>query len=194
MIDIGKTAALSLLETGTPVPFRIVDTDTELSADKENLFVRADLVVDGDEEDTDPEKIVEWSAFGFLFTLTTLSFHDARPRGVSERYFAPGDELRVADFFDNLSFKHGALHLESDYVRGRGMKTDATIRSDGTVTLTTWGRGASAVRWLDQLLGKKRSLPSPPLTDLPIMPPDATFPHAPQRTRLPWHPRENTTR
>ena len=35
------------------------------------------------------------------------------------------------------------------------MKTDVTIRADGTVTLTTWGRGKAALRWLDRLKGKK---------------------------------------
>jgi len=66
------------------------------------------------------------------------------------------DAFTVADFFDCLSYTHGELHLATDYIRGRSMKTDVTIRQDGSVTLTTWGRGASAVRWLDQFLGKKR--------------------------------------
>ena len=69
-----------LLKTGSLVLFRVVDTQTELSPDKENVYVRADLVFQGDDEDTDPAEIVEWGAFGFLFILATLSFHDARPR------------------------------------------------------------------------------------------------------------------
>ncbi|MCG6861742.1 MAG: hypothetical protein LJE70_10760 [Chromatiaceae bacterium] len=36
------------------------------------------------------------------------------------------------------------------------MKTEVTVRPDGTVTLTTWGRGKSALHWLDRLQGKKR--------------------------------------
>jgi hypothetical protein len=35
------------------------------------------------------------------------------------------------------------------------MKTDINVRSDGTVTLSTWGRGEAALRWLDRLKGKK---------------------------------------
>jgi hypothetical protein len=97
MIDTGKAAALSLLETGSPVPFRVVDTDTGLSPDKENVFVRADLVLEGDEDGSDPEEIVEWAAFGFLFALATLSFRDARPRGMSEREFEPEDAFAIAD-------------------------------------------------------------------------------------------------
>jgi len=41
------------------------------------------------------------------------------------------------------------------------MKTDVTIRPDGTVTLRTGGRGQSALRWLDRLQGKQRIAPVP---------------------------------
>ncbi|MCP4902220.1 MAG: hypothetical protein GY906_35080 [bacterium] len=156
MSEIRKSVEQSLLETGTLVLFRVVDTHTELSPDKENVFVRAELVFEGDDQDTEPGEIVEWSAFGFLFTLAALSFHDARPRGISELDFQPSDEFTVADFFECLTFSESGLRLHADYVRGRSMKTVVTIRPDGTVTLTTWGRGQSALRWLDQLQGKKR--------------------------------------
>jgi hypothetical protein len=156
MSETGKPAAQGLLETGTLVLFRVVDTHTELSPDKENVFVRADLVFEDDDEDTDSGEIVEWAAFGFLFTLAVLSFHDARPRGISGLDYQPKDAFTVADFFDCLSFKHGELRLKTDYIHGRSMKTDVTIRPDGSVTLTTWGRGQSALRWLDRLQGKKR--------------------------------------
>jgi hypothetical protein len=156
MNETRKTAEQSLLETGILVLFRVVDTHTEVSPDKENVFVRAELVLEGDDQETEPAEIVEWIAFGFLFTLATLSFHDARPRGISELDFQPKDEFTVADFFECLSFGTTGLKLQTDYVRGRSMKTDVTIRPDGTVTLTTWGRGQSALRWLDQLQGKKR--------------------------------------
>ena len=62
-------AEQSLLETGVLVLFRIINTQTELSPDKENVFVRIDLVFEGDDEDTEPAEIVEWATFGFLFTL-----------------------------------------------------------------------------------------------------------------------------
>ena len=47
------------------------------------------------------------------------------------------------------------------------MKTEVTIRPDGTVRLTTWGRGKSALHWLDRLQGKKRIqvVPTEPVTD-----------------------------
>jgi hypothetical protein len=161
MNDTSTSAGHRLLEIGTLVLFRVVDTHTELSPDKENVFVRADLVFEDDDEDTDPEEIAEWATFGFLFTLAVLSFHDARPRGISEVDYDPKDEFTVADFVDCLSYKHGEVRLEADYIRGRSMKTSVTIRPDGTVTLTTWGRGKSALRWLDQLQGKKRLAPVP---------------------------------
>jgi hypothetical protein len=163
MNDTGTSAEHRLIETGTLVRFRIVDTHTQVSPDKENVSVQADLVFTDDDEDTDPGEITEWAAFGFLFTLAALSFHDARPRGMSGVDYHPDDEFTVADFFDCLSFKHGELYLVADYIRGRSMKTTVTIRKDGTIALTTWGRGQSALRWLDQLQGKKRlaSVPAP---------------------------------
>jgi hypothetical protein len=161
MNETGESAAQGLLEAGTLVRFRVLDTHTGLSPDKENVFVRAELVFEAEDDDGDPEEIVEWAAFGFLFTLGALSFHDARPRGTSQIDYRPNDELTVADFFDCLSFKHGELCLETDYIRGRSMKTTVTIRPDGSVTLTTWGRGESARRWLDQLQGKRRLAPVP---------------------------------
>jgi hypothetical protein len=148
-------AGQQLLKTGSLVLFRVIDTQTELSPDKENVYVRADLVFQGDDEDTDPAEIVEWGAFGFLFTLATLSFHDARPRGFSEGDFLSKDDFTVDDFFECLTFGQNGLHLRADYIRGRCMKTDMTVRPDGTVTVMTWGRGQSALRWLDKLQGKK---------------------------------------
>ncbi len=166
MGETRKPTAQSLLETGTLVLFRVVDTRTELSPDKENVFVRTDLLFQDDDEETDPGEIVEWAAFGFLFTLAQLSFHDARPRGASELDYRPEDMFEVDDFFECLSFKHGELRLRTDYIRGRSMKTDVTIRPDGSITLTTWGRGQSALRWLDYLQGKKRIAAVPvPVTD-----------------------------
>jgi len=156
MNDTTTSAEHHLLETGTLVLFRVVDTQTELSPDKENVSVRVELVFADDDEDIGPEEVAEWAAFGFVFTLATLSFHDARPRGMSGIDYHPNDAFTVADFFHCLSFKYGEIHLQTDYVRGRSMKTSVTMRQDGSVLLTTWGRGQSALRWLDQLQGKRR--------------------------------------
>ena len=87
------------------------------------------------DDDTEPSEVAEWGAFGFLYTVASLSFDDARPRGYSENDFLPKDEFTVGDFFECLSYKSGELHLMADYVRGRCMKTDITVRPDGTTTL-----------------------------------------------------------
>lgn len=155
MDDSTKQAAHQLLQTGTLVLFRLLDTQTELSPDKENISVRADIIFEGDDDFVEPDDVAEWGAFGFLFVLATLSFHDARPRGMSEADFTPKDEFTVNDFFQCLSYRRDGLHLRADYIRGRSLKTDITIRTDGTVTLETWGRGQAALRWLDKLQGKK---------------------------------------
>lgn len=156
-----------LFETGTLVQFRILDTHTEVAPDGENLFVRVDLMLEDGEHDVEPEEIVEWGAFGFLYALAALSFHDARPRGMSELDFEAEDVLTVADFMDALSFSHNGLSVQTDYLRGRSMKTEVTIRPDGTVRLTTRGRGKSALHWLNRLQGKERVhiVPSAPVTN-----------------------------
>ena len=155
MSDPNKHAGQKLLETGALVEFRILDTHTELSPDKENIAVRVELVFAGDDDDMDPADIAEWGAFGFLFVLASLSFNDAKPRGYSEADFMPKDEFTVNDFFECLTYRLDGLHLRADYIRGRSVKTDITVRPDGTVTLETWGRGQTALRWLDRLQGKK---------------------------------------
>ena len=189
MNDTSTSVAARLLETGTLARFRIVDTHTEASPDQDNIFVRADLVFEGDDPDTDPAAVAEWAAFGFLFTLAALSFHDARPRGLSEIDCRPNDHFTVGDFFDGLSFKYGELQFEADYVRGRSMKTGVTIRRDGTVTVTTWGRGQSPLRWLDELQRKKRLAPVP-APDCPTAdtPPGQRQSESPSYTRSPPMP------
>ena len=105
----------------------------------------------GSEEDDD----VEFSGMGFIFVISLLSFNDARPRGISELDFKAADEWTVADALRHFRFEHGELHLSTDYVRGRCMKTDVTVRSNGTFTVTTTNRGKAAERWVARLQGKK---------------------------------------
>lgn len=150
-----KHAGHHLIETGALIEFRILDAHTALGLDKENVEIGVELIFTADDEDVDPGDMAEWGAFGFLFAIATLSFQDARPRGYSEKDFLPDDEFTVTDFFEGLSYRQDGLLLRIDYVRGRSVKTDITVRPDGTATLTTWGRGQSALRWLDKLQGKK---------------------------------------
>jgi hypothetical protein len=46
------------------------------------------------------------------------------------------------------------LIREAD-LRGRCVKTDVTVRADGSVTIKTRNRGESALRWLEFLKGRK---------------------------------------
>jgi hypothetical protein len=55
----------------------------------------------------------------------------------------------------NLRFEHGGLHLYVDYLRGRCVKTDVEVSSDGKVIVDTVNRGQAATRWVDRLSGKK---------------------------------------
>jgi len=105
----------------------------------------------GDDEHDD----VEWSAFGFIYAIGLLSFHDARPRGVSGMHFEAHDQWTAADMQRHLRYERGRLSFETDYVRGRMMKTDVTIFPDGRFTLDTTNRGEAASRWVARIQGKK---------------------------------------
>jgi hypothetical protein len=103
----------------------------------------------------DPADIAEWASFGLIFALAVFSFADARPRGLSEQDFVDADEFTVSDLFECLRFVNGELRFTSDYLRGRCMKTDITVRKGGRLILSTRNRGKTALRWLDRLQGKK---------------------------------------
>ena len=149
-----QRAALALIETGTLLDFEIADKKIKLSPDEENVYVKVNLQIVGD-DDTEAEEIVEWGAFGFIFLIATLSFSDARPRGNSAMDYQQDDQLSVADFFDGLTYCRSDLRVHADYIRGRSLKTDIAVRPDGTVSVNTWGRGESLLRWLDRMKGKK---------------------------------------
>jgi len=152
--DNDRVAAFHLLEKGTLVPFRVVKEELTAGPDDGEFAVRIELVMDGEEE-CEPADVAAWGALGFMYVLAGLSFHDARPRGASELEYKARDDFRVSDFLERLRFERGELHFYADYVRGRRMKTEITVRSQGTVKLETFGRGKSAVRWLARLQGKK---------------------------------------
>ncbi len=149
----GRIAANKLLKTGALVVFNVVDTYIEPTPD--GGFVRIKLQLGELDKDGDRSDDSEWGALGFIFCLATLSFHDARPRGNSDLNFADRDEFTVVDLHDSLRYSSLGLLFAADYVRGRCVKTDITIRPDGSVTLETRNRGESAVRWLERLSGRK---------------------------------------
>ena len=74
---------------------------------------------------------------------------------MSELEYEEKDEFKLADFIERLRFVRGELCFDADYIRGRRIKTRIVVRSNGTVTLETIGRGKAALRWLEQLKGNK---------------------------------------
>ena len=153
MNHFDRSAGYQLLETASLVDFRIGEPIIQTCTDGENIFLKVDLMLgDDDEESAD---IAEWASFGLIFALAVLSFADARPRGLSDKDFVDDDEFTIGDLFECLNFVSGELRFSSDYLRGRCMKTDIFVRKDGKMSLSTRNRGQSALRWLDRLQGKK---------------------------------------
>jgi hypothetical protein len=109
----------------------------------------------------DDEPDAEWAALGFIYAVGLLSFHDARPRGVSGIEFQEHDDWTAADMLRCLRYERGRLVFGSDYVRERMMKTDVTVRPDGSFTLDTTNSGEAATRWVTRLQGKKVLGPVP---------------------------------
>jgi len=159
MTENDRPAGHRLIEIGAGVPLRVLGHEVLPALDEAEFGIRLELKLgaDGEEGDDadDPEELVEWTAFGLMFVLGLVAFEDARPRDASALDYREKDELSVSDFFEGLTFRAGALHFRADYIRGRRVKTDITVRSDGSVTVTTVGRGKAPLRWLDRLKGKK---------------------------------------
>jgi hypothetical protein len=148
-----RSAGMHLLEKGMLADFTILDVQVKPGPDDAEFGVRIDLRLG--EVDDDISNDVEWGGLGFCFVLAVLSFADARPRGASEMDYEKDDQITLLDFLEGLSFVRGELHFRGDYIRGRRLKTDITVKADGAVTLETLGRGKAALQWLDRLKGKK---------------------------------------
>jgi hypothetical protein len=148
--------ARELLRTAAVVPFTVTAHEVIPGGDEGEFSVRLEIsFADEGSPDQDREDIVEWGALGFLFALGVLSFADARPRGLSEAEFDPNDDFRLADFVAALKFRNGELHLDTDYVRGRRMKTRAIVRAEGTALIETRGRGKAVLNRMCRLKGEK---------------------------------------
>ncbi len=136
-----------LIRAGTLVDFEIVSTQVEPTAAGDDSLVRITLQM--------PEGEVESFAFALVYVLGLLSFHDGRPRGYSGKFFEDDDEWKADDMLRHLEFRGGCLHFDVDYVRGRCVKTTVEVTGDGIVTVETVNRGEAALRWVDQLKGKR---------------------------------------
>jgi hypothetical protein len=148
MSDENPPIEQELVRSGTLFDdLEIVDTKLVPTTGDEDWAVTVEFKVD--------EDLVESCAFGIIYVLGLLSFHDGRPRGVSGKWFEDDDEFTAADMLRHLRFERGTLSMYVDYLRGRCMKTDVEVSSDGVVRLKTVNRGQAATRWVDRLHGKK---------------------------------------
>lgn len=125
----------------------ILETKVEPTVGDENWHVCVRIQTD--------EDLIEACAFGLIYTLGMLSFHDARPRGVSGEWFDANDQWNVVDMLRRLKFRDGQLRFYADYVRGRCMKTSVDVSSDGGILVETVNRGQALTRWVDRIRGKK---------------------------------------
>ena len=141
-----KTLGYELLQQLVGIDIEIVAADGG-DDDDGYSFERIELHVS--------EKDVEMSAFGLIFAIGVLSFHDARPRGSSEIDFQEKDDWTVADMLRRLRYERGELRFFADYVRGRMMKTSVAVSANGTIRISTTNRGPLASRWIRQIQGKK---------------------------------------
>jgi hypothetical protein len=125
----------------------ILSSKIEPTVGNEDWHVRIELQLD--------EDLIATCAFGFLFVVGVLSFHDGRPRGASGKWFEDEDQFTAADMLRHIEFERGKLHMYVDYLRGRCVKTTVELSSDGRALVETVNRGQAATRWVDRLRGKK---------------------------------------
>lgn len=143
-----------LLRDASLLDVSVIESDVQPTVGEEDWVVRLQLQVD--------EDLLDSCAHGLVFALAVLSFHDARPRGVSGNWFEDGDQFSAADLLGHLSFADGKLHMYVDYLRGRCVKTTIEVASDGRVRLETVNRGKAALAWVARLQGKKLLQPVSP--------------------------------
>ena len=148
-------AVYELMKSAAVAGFRICHIEGEEHPDRSWQHVTCHL----HRED------VSWSAIPLIYVIGTLSFADARPRGVSDIDYIEKDEWHLADMIPRLQLERGGIVFDSDYVRGRMMKTRVTVGPDGKMVVETRNRHEMAVRWLRTIKGKKhlRLVESPPM-------------------------------
>ena len=142
---MSHSAASELLGRAVTQPLRVLSTEAteepEFSAQRLRCKILRDDVGEG--------------AIALIFAVAALSFNDARTRGASQIEYVERDEWTLDDLCQHLHFTGGALHLATDYVRGRMMKTEVTVWPNGIVEIQTVNRHQMASRWIGTLKGKK---------------------------------------
>lgn len=161
------TVAHELLSTAASVPFEVVSFETDDLAPAGSIRVLLDL----DEDD------VEQGGLALIFALAVLSFAEARPAGSSGLHFDADDQWTVEDLVEHLRFRNGRLCVDTDYVRGRLMKTSFELSPSGILSMQVVNRGETARRWISMLQGHK------PLALVEAAPSQGPF-YAPSGDRL----------
>lgn len=98
-----------------------------------------------------------WGALPLLYAVTAFSFLEAAPAGNSEIDFREEDGWYAEDVLRALRFERGGLRVETDYVRGRRMKTTVAIAADGTFLVEAHDRMDGPERWMGQLQGERQA-------------------------------------
>ena len=123
-------AAYELLAHAATLPIRILNEEAteapEFSSQSLRCKILRDDVADG--------------ALPLIFAIAVLSFHEARPRGTSDIDYVERDEWTVDDLCRHLHFTRGTLHLDTDYLRGRMMKTRVMVRAAQDRAVNQGGR------------------------------------------------------
>jgi hypothetical protein len=147
MYEDDRSIGYELLAEVVGLEIEVLSTQTRPTSD-DDLAMEIECKID--------RLDVESHAFGILFALGVMSFHEARPAGVSVIHYQEKDQFTVADLLRCIRFQDGELQFEADYLRGRRMKTDAVIRKDGRISIKTRGRDLAPERWIFTLQGKRR--------------------------------------
>ena len=144
-LSVPRSTTNELLLKAVTQPMRILTVEateeTAFSTERLRCKIMRDDVDDG--------------ALALIFAVAALSFHDARPRGSSDIDYLERDEWTPDDLARHLRFTGGTLRLDTDYVRGRMMKTSVTAWPSGIVEIQTINRHQMASRWVGTLMGKK---------------------------------------
>jgi hypothetical protein len=148
--DINKLIPYDLMSSAVGTEIKVLSNDYEeypLTDASPNTYQEIVFQIIDEEPDI--------GAIPILYTLSMLSFSDAKPRGFSDIDFDKDDDWEIGYFVHGLEFKFGKLKFSADYVAGRLMKTNISFEAGGKVKISTRNRGRSAERWLTNLQGKK---------------------------------------
>ncbi len=140
-----KSTAYEFLARVKLLPVRVLSSEATEEPDFSSHRLRVKIL----RED------VEDGALALIFAIAVLSFHDARPRGTSDIHYIDGDEWTLDDLCGHLRYSRGVLGLDTDYVRGRMMKTRVRVWPTGVIEIETTNRHQMALRWIDTLKGKR---------------------------------------